>query len=471
MAKYVFMAAAACSAGYFISLFTGNLFTANITLYMGSAEKNILNKFIPAMGAGLIFITVMAFCRIVLRRFQNISVVEAIRTGNSLDGSIARQGLVLHKSRFPDVNIFLGAREVVRRFGVYWPLCIVFTICIFLMIVPLNTLNTVSSPNFVSYMGAGHSDIRIDMQNTGDMEKRYNSMIEYLQNDNGVEKYAAFITGAFKAPGSDGGYENIKIETGDFTIFPLEYLSGTEPAVENEIALSVMNAGEFQKRAGDLMTVLINGEERDLIVCGIYQDVTNGGKTAKAILPYDFTNVLWFTVNLNLINSADIQAKIDEYTIAFYPAKITEMENYVNQSLGGIISQLRMSAGFAVAISIGMAILITAMFFKMLSAKDRMQISIMMSIGFTTRDIHTQYASRALLILLIGIVFGTLGGATLGQGLASLIIPGISSMKFVVNPLTAYILCPVSLILAVIITMRLISVANKKTSVFIIPAE
>jgi putative ABC transport system permease protein len=232
-----------------------------------------------------------------------------------------------------------------------------------------------------------------------------------------------------------------------------------------------MNAGEFNKSFGDVLTVLVNGEARDLVVCGIYQDVTNGGKTAKALLPYDLANVLWFTVNLNLTDNADMPAKIDEYNMAFSPSKITEMDNYVTQTLGGIINQLRISAGFAAGVSIGIAILITAMFFKMLTAKDAMQISIMRSIGFTFKDIHAQYVTRALLILLIGIVTGTLAAATLGQGIVSLVIPGISSMKVIVNPLISYILCPASLIFAVMATMRIINIATKKTGGFIAAME
>lgn len=37
-----------------------------------------------------------------------------------------------------------------------------------------------------------------------------------------------------------------------------------------------------------------------MTVSGIYQDVTNGGKTAKAILPMEMEQVIWFTVNINL---------------------------------------------------------------------------------------------------------------------------------------------------------------------------
>ena len=46
---------------------------------------------------------------------------------------------------------------------------------------------------------------------------------------------------------SDGTLENLNIETGDFSLFPLDYVNGTAPQQENEIALSFLNAREMEK--------------------------------------------------------------------------------------------------------------------------------------------------------------------------------------------------------------------------------
>jgi len=468
MTKYLVMSGLACVCGYIISLFVGHIFTANISLYMGSAEKTVWNTLLPLLGAGLVFAAVVLLCRMVLRRFRRISAVDALRMGGSPNSKKGLLNLNLYKSKFPNVNIFLGIRGVLGRFRTYGLLCFIFIMCSFLMIVPLNLLNTLESPRFVTYMGAGQCDMRIDLQQTSDINERYDHMVDYIRTDTDVEKYAALFTSTYKVLNSDGDYENIKIEVGDFSVFPLEYTNGDAPKNENEIALSSMNADEMNKSVGDTLVVLVDGEQLEMTVCGIYQDVTNGGKTAKAILPYDMDNIIWFTLNLDVVDGVSITEKIEEYGDAFYPAKVTDVDNYIYQTMGGIIDQLELVVIFAIALAIAIAVLITAMFFKMLIAKDASQIAIMRSLGLTHRDIRLQYISCAILVLLVGIVVGTIVAVTLGQGLAGMLISGISSMRFIINPLVSFIICPLALAAAVGVTIFCSCASIKKLNIMLV---
>ncbi|TCL57530.1 putative ABC transport system permease protein [Kineothrix alysoides] len=470
LTKYVVMAAAASIVGYALSFIMGSIFTANIRLYMGEVEKTVFSRLLPMAGAVLIFLAVVLFCRLVLRRFRHISAVEAIRNGSSSDnGGIGRQNLMLHKSAIANVNVFLGVKEVIGHFRVYGLLCVVFMVCTFLIILPINTLNTIESPEYITYMGVGRSDMRIDIQR-GDMNRQYNDLLAYLQNDREIDKYAGFFAGSYEALTPDGMYERIRIESGDFSVFPLEYMQGSAPGEEGEIALSVMNADAFGKKIGEPLTVLVNGQEQNLTVCGIYQDTTNAGKTAKAILPHDPKNILWYVVYMNIKDGAGISAKGAEYASAFSDAKVNEVDEVVRQTMGNVIGQLKSASIFAVGIAVGIAVLITAMFFKMLTAKEAPQIAILRSVGFSMKDIQVQYVTRVMIVLLIGIVIGMLAAGTLGQSMAALMIPGASSIKFVVGPLT-YLLCPASIISAVIITLWLVIAPMKKTSGFIMSVE
>lgn len=471
LTKYIVIAAIASIFGYGLSQLLGNVFTANITLYMGEIEKTIYDRLLPILGAGLIFLTVFFFCRLVLCKFRRISAVEAIRTGSSPDNNkTVRNSFPLYKSKLSDVNIFLGIKEVFRRFRVYGLLCFVYIVCSFLMILPLNTLNTIQSPEYITYMGVGQSDMRIDVQR-GNMSEQNDNILTYMQHDSEIDKHASFFTGSYEALTPDGLYGTIRIESGDFSIFPLNYTQGSAPRDSHEIALSVMNADAFGKKAGDILSVLVNGTEQHLTVCGIYQDATNAGKTAKAMLPHDPDNILWYTVYADITDNAHITQKVSEYTSAFSNAKVTEVSEFVRQTMGNVIEQLEMATIFAVGIALGIAVLITAMFFKMLVAKEASQISILQSIGFSMKDIQVQYMTRAMTIVLIGIVLGTLLSRLLGQRLAALMMTGMSSIQFVVDPLIAYLLCPASIIAAVIVTLWLVVAPMTKVSGFIISAE
>lgn len=466
LAKYIVMAGLAAVFGYLASLFLNRLVTANIMLYIGRAPKSVLQYFVPILAVGLIFLIVVAFCLLVLRRFNKISAVEALRSGTTGETQVSKRSLALHKSQFFNVNIFLGLRDVQQRFKMYRLLFVVFFVCTFIIIIPVNFLNTIQSPSFVTYMGIGRSDIRIDLQQSDDIVQRFDELITYIKNDKDVVRFSPLVTSRLKVINREGLQENIQVETGDFSIFPLEYVKGRAPTQDNEIALSYLNSQEIQKSVGDRLRLVVHGEEREMVVSGIYQDVTNGGLTAKANLPFNnVETVLWYVVSLDV--KTGINQKITEYSRAFYPAKVTHLEGYLAQTFGNTIQQIKLITGLAIVIAVLVSVLITSLFMKMLIAKDTPQIAIMKSIGVSLQDTRVQYVTRALVVLNIGIILGTIISNTLGQYLVSAIWSqmGASEIQFVVDPLQAYLLAPLALMTVVTLTTIMSIVSIKETNI------
>lgn len=467
LTKYIVMAGLASVIGYIASLFLNELFASNIMLYMGSTPKSVLQHFIPLLAVAAIFAIVVVFCKWILRRFNKISAVEALRSGSIGEMRAGRGFLSVHKSRLLNLHMFLGFRDIFQRFKLFRLLLIVFIVASFLVIVPINFLHTIQSPGFITYMGIGRSDIRVDLRQSDDMERKYESMLRYLQKDKDVKRFSPLVTCQFKMINHAGVEENMNIELGDFTIFPLEYVAGSAPKRDNEIALSYLNGKDIKAGIGDKLRFSVNGQEKELIVSGIYQDVTNGGRTAKALLPYNPDTMLWYAVSLDVQPNVNIQNKIDEYTKAFYPARVTDLEGYLHQTLGTTIEQLKLVTLVAIAIALSVSVLITALFLRMLIAKDYSQIAIMKSIGFSLCNIRVQYVTRALAVLLIGIVIGTVISNTAGQMLVSVLLSfmGASHIDFVINPLQAYLLCPLILLLAVTITTFICMSSIKRYSI------
>ncbi|WP_307584441.1 ABC transporter permease [Paenibacillus wynnii] len=467
LTKYVVMAAAASIIGFLASIFLNRLFTANIMLYIGTAPKSVLQHLISFIAVVLIFLMVVLFCSLVLRRFKKISTIEALRSGNIGDAKVRTDSLPLHKSKFFNIPIFLGVKDVFQRFKMFRLLLIVFLVSSFIIIIPVNFLNTIQSPSFISYMGIGQSDIRIDLRLTDNIVERYEEMNSYIKNDKDVEKFSPLVTSQFKMINNDGALENISIETGDFSIFPLDYVNGNAPTSDNEIALSYANSKDMGKNVGDQLQLVVDGTEKNMVVSGIYQDVTNGGRTAKALMPFNADAVLWYVVSLDVSDHTDIKGKIAEYEEAFYPAKVTHLQGYLDQTLGNTIDQLKLITILAILIAIFVSILITSLFLKMLVAKDYAQIAILKSIGFTLRDIRIKYVTMALLVLNIGIILGTIVSNTIGQKIVSIILSffGASQIKFVIDPVQAYILCPLVLMFVVTITTLISIISIKKSSI------
>ena len=155
------------------------------------------------------------------------------------------------------------------------------------------------------------------------------------------------------------------IETGDFPVFPLKY-QGRAPESEGEISLSYANASAdaLNKKVGDEVTVQVAGYEKTLRVCGIYQDITNGGKTAKAdsSLGLNEDAVLWYIVNMEVAPDVDIRSKMDYYQNNYASAQVNDIKEYTRQTLGNLIDRMIAVVIGGIAIAVIIVALITALF-------------------------------------------------------------------------------------------------------------
>jgi len=470
--KYTVIASAAAGTGYLASLGVQPLFSANRKLYMGSAPPNIGLYLVPAAAVILLLMLVVLFCRLILRKLDRLSAIEALRAGQIGDSGAKAQRVALGRSRWLNVPVFLGVQDVRRRFRTYLILGIVFTICTTMMIVPVHFLNTLQSRDFIQYMGVERSHIRIDLQQAD--PEGYAKMISIIKQDQDVERYAAYTTSTYQVQLDDGNQENINVQSGDFTTFPMSYLEGFAPKHEGEIALSYLNSKEMQKKVGDKIKLQIGEEgkgknksksqyEKELLISGIYQDVTSGGRSAKALLPSDHSKARWYAVSVDLKPAVNKDAKIAEYSKMLSKAKVTDLDGYLDQTFGHTITQLRQLTIVAVLLALMVGALITALFLRLAMAKDQSQIAIMKSIGFSLYHLRVQYVTRALLMLGMGIVAGTVLSNTVGEKFASLLLSvlGAPMIQFVINPLQAYVLYPL-LFIAIVFGTTLISVVAIK---------
>lgn len=447
LAKYAAMAAAGTVVGFALSFAFRGMLLENIRLYMGESENASLALVLGLMGVALVFAAIVAYVNGVLGRFRKIPAAEAIRFGMCQEEAHGRKRLHLSTNRLLGTNIFLGLKDVLARKKLYATMLAVLALAAFIIIVPQNLYNTVSASSFITYMGVGRSDMRIDIQQTGDIPAKAAAIAAAMARDDDISRFVVLTTHAFSARLEDGSEERIKVELGDHSVFPLTYAEGRAPVAENEIALSAIYAGEMGKKVGDTLPLLIQGQEKNLTVTGIYSDVTNGGKTAKAVFEAGSADIMWGVISAELVDPALIEEKIAAYAGRFAFAKVSDIDAFVAQTYGSTMRAIGKSAYAAAGVALTIALLITLLFMRMLVVKDRYAIAVMKAFGFTNADIKAQYVARAILVVAVGIMLGTLLANTLGEALAGAVIAsfGASSFEFVVNPLFAYLLSPLLL--------------------------
>lgn len=457
LAKYGALGGIACIGGFVLSLFAKEPFLANMRLYMGETGGSELGLLFGMLSVFIIFFVVILYVNGVLRRFKKISAAEAIRFGAPQEKSKVSRGFRLSGIGVLSPNIFLGLKDVLIRKKLYVTMLLVLVISCFLIIVPQNIYNTISQRNFMTYMGIGECDMRMDIQQKDNIALRTEEIASFMAKDSEIEAYTVLTSYMFDMPKADGTMGKLKVELGDHSIFPIKYSSGRAPKNESEIAVSRFVADDLNIGINDSIALIVDGREKTLTICGIYSDITNGGKTAKSIFQTKEGKILWSIIPVRLHGGVTASEKVAVYKEQFSYAKVADIDEYVKQSFGGIIDAVQKVSYAAIAIAIMLIMLVTVLFMKMLLTKERYSIAVMKSLGFKTSEIRIQYLARSYAVLILGILIGTILANTLGELLGAGLIAsfGASSFRFVINPVYAYLFSPILMAASVGIATRL----------------
>ena len=453
--KYRVMSAVAGIVGYLSSFVVVNLFNSNMRLYISSDMSGNLKYVLSLIAPLFVYFMIMMYCKKVLKKIDKISAVQALRSDIMEHGASRKYSFPLLKNRFLKTNTYMGFRDVWKRLKLYRLLILIFAVSTLIIILPLNMYNTMNSPEFSTYMGIGKCDMRIDLRKTDTITQDFKKLQDELKNDPDIKKYAAYITCSYQVKNAKNSWDYINIETGDFSVFPLNYLNGRAPKGDGKISISYANASKdgLNKKVGDEVVVKVAGTEKTMKVCGIYQDITNGGKTAKAdtSLGLNQDAVLWYIVNMDVVPGVNIRQKMDHYQNTYDFAKVNDIKDYTGQTLGNMINQMSTIVISAITIAVLIVVLITALFLKMLLSKDMSQIAIMRSVGLTSKNIKHQYMAGTLMVLILGIILGELASSYLGEFLVSLVMAsmGAARIQFVVVAWQTLLLCPLVLIVVV----------------------
>lgn len=416
--KYAFLAGIGCTAGYGLSPIFGDMFTANIQRYMGS-QPSFTSWFIPLCVSIVIAMIIISCSYTVLRKFGRVSAAQAIQDSVISTNDKKQIPLHLKKNRFISVNIWLGLKDLLSRKKLYTTITCIIALCTFLMLLPIQLWYTLQSPDFITYLGSGQSDLRIDIRQGNHLEENTINIESMIREDRDIHASAIYETTSLQAKSKENSLETLYLETGNLSAFPLTYLQGRQPLKKKEIALSVLSSDSLQKKIGEKITLVTNGQEIQKTVTGIYQDVTNGGKTAKAITQPFPQSVLWKTIQIQLNQGIEIAEKKTVFEKEISPAKVTDMKEYVHQTIGSTASLVKVVAFLSILAAFGTASLMLFMFLHMLKAKDSSRNHLLRTIGFSKKDVTVQYMTSFIVVISLGTFIGTIAVHTIGPALMS----------------------------------------------------
>lgn len=468
--KYRILAAIGIVAGYGLALVSSDFFTGHISTTFGKTTLSPLAVLLSLAAACMLYLIILFFVRRVLKRIRKLTVVESLigSSGTDQEKGFEKQGL--HQSRRLPVDWLLSFREIGFHFREWSLLFAVVVMALLMMLVPSHLMNTLKSPAFITYMGSSLQDILIEVEGGENLETGYAHVSSLLALDQYVASYDQLRRVRVQTVDADQQRLNLDIDLGPSAGKGLQYLDGRAPAKTREIALSYLNATAMMKGTGDPFTLFVNDQAQEFVVSGVYQDVTSGGFTAKGVDTFPELKSLRYAFTVNLQEGADAGTKAQEWAGMVGPGvRAVPMDQYIHQTLGGVVRQLRYLVFAVIIMSACLVMLLTALFMKLRLAKDRNEMAVLKALGFSDAAIQTQYLIKMGSLAVMGILTGLFLTHTLGSplvnGALSLAGIGIKRVELVASPLVTYLLCPLLLLALVLVVTGFSIKAGEKHSI------
>lgn len=280
---------------------------------------------------------------------------------------------------------------------------------------PVSLAATLASPQFLSATGIAVSDVRIDLRQDSGQAARLAGVEAAIAADPDIARSTTLQTVRLLAEAPGGTWTGINVESGDHTAFPLEYRDGRPPTAAGEIAVSELNAQDFEVAVGGALTLRMGDRDVAHTVVGVYRDVTNGGRTAKAVLPAGVGDPLWTVVLADVEPGVDVPSVVARYAQLAAPARVTDIAasradllGPLERTVGGLATGTVIAGGALVAV-------LTALLLRLILVRGGRRQAVMQAIGAPLPSLRAASLAQLLVPALAGVVLG----AALGPGLTS----------------------------------------------------
>ncbi|MDO4793201.1 MAG: ABC transporter permease [Filifactor alocis] len=444
LGKYIFIAATASILGFLLSFLIRIPLLENMKMFFGETRIG-LRDVLAGLALGTSVFAVILFSMNKLADRLKRPLFEIEEEGSS-PKSLSALPRPLH----------LALSDLFSRKKVYSTMATVFVLSVFILTLPMTMYSTISDKTFVNYLGLGNYDIRIDISGLKGREAEIDLLLEELSREEDIETFEVFRGSRIDYKAEAGSLEKMWIDFGDHERFPIKYIDGRAPVGEEEISLSKLKADDLSKKVGDILTLVVDGKEKQVLISGIFSDLTNGGKTAKANFKTEDAEVIRLIVPIVLKKGAPTDEFLRRYRDRHPFAKFSDTETYLEQIFGNTISMVEIITWVAFASCILLIFLIVILFIRMLYLKDLGQNALLKSIGFSDRELRRQYLIKTGTVLVLGMILGNLLSWSVGDRLGSAVLSmiGVHGVEFIRNPLFSYLFVPFVLLFSSLIAVR-----------------
>ena len=479
LAKIRILMSVAGVVGFLLALLFLPKFTGHISRFFGAQPLNVQSLLWAVVSVALIYCIILLFTKKVLKQIKKKTIVDLLVLNDGF-GKKVKVKTGLYKSKGLSTNALIGLQEVRKGYGIVFVLMLIITI---LVMVPIRSLQAMQAEDFVTYMGSPICDLLAEVTQGDLLEERNAKLSELLSEEvktGYVQNVDVLRRVRLQAFSSTGELVGVHVDTGLSAGKGIVYLSGSSPTDEKHIALSYLLADELGKEVGDTVDITTDHQTYSLEICGIYQDVTSGGKTAKTI--YDFPGELSEKYTYQLELSANVLASdgtsasdisVDEFADNLKSKlgsgySIKSMDGFLEQTLGGVTTRLGQAVYLVIMIGFVITVFIVLLFMELRLARTMRALAEKIVMGIPVKAICIQELYPMLFTGCTGVILGVILTELIGEKVVSALFSmlglGITSFSFSAMTISC-ILVPVSLIVVLVIINLSVSMKINKIDI------
>lgn len=477
--KYFAISVVGSFLGFLFSIPFGNLFLNQVSKNIVLSEKE--GVLINFLFSAIIVMIVLLFCYSCTHQVNKFSPVDAIRNGSSGERFKRKGFLRLSKSKF-STPLFLSCNDIVsepKKFGV---LMVTFIIGILLIIIPINTINTLNSDKLVSWFSMARTDVYLEnkeVQNRFIKDggraamRKYFADMEKKLKDNGIDTTVSCETVfKFKISFKDYSYQSFSVQGTGVSADQYAYTKGQAPMYENEVALTHVTADKIGAKIGDTVKIKTGDTEKEYIVTGMYQSMTNVGEgirfSEKAEFNYKY-GFGSFAIQIKYKDNPterEKEKRFDQIKKLYPDFKVRTGGEYISSMMGNISSQIESIKRIIISVILIINMLVAVLMVKTFLTKEKGEIGMLKSLGFRNSAIMKWQVMRVGIIL----IFATFLGAILSNPVSQISsgkifeMMGSSHIEFDVKPLEVYFLYPSLILIGTLVASGMTALQVRRIS-------
>ncbi|MCM1190843.1 MAG: ABC transporter permease [Butyrivibrio sp.] len=462
IAKYFVIAVLGAFVGLLLSFPFSRLLLSGISRRIIISEKD--NFRINVAAAVLTGAVVVLFTYLCTRRIGKLSPIDAIRSGET--GERFRRKGLLHPGSLPVPTVlFMAANDILNGFKSYVSMILVFILGTLLVIIPVNTINTLRSDDLITVFNAAKCDHIISREiifnpnedNEAKIRRQFLELREMLA-ESGIEaeifqeilfisniRKGTKVTNALSFQGR-----------GDVSADRYTYIDGTPPANVREVALSFVTAGQIGAGIGDDVEIRVGEDTRTYTVTALMQGMNNMGEGVRfhqdARLDYNYAAGC-FGIQVSYLDAPGPKELAERKALLekFYPeSQVYSPGEYIGSMIGDVAGRLEGMKVLILSIILGINALVAVLMVKSFISREKREIGLLKAMGFRDKALMLWQTMRIGMVLILSVLVGTLLSTPLSTLLVTPVfrMMGAYSITFEIRPVEVYLAFP-AVVLAV----------------------